>query len=254
MEISVLGCGWLGLPLATALAVNNMVKGSVTSPEKVEVLQAKGILPFIIDLNAPDPGVMANFLGGSDVLMVAIPPKVKADHSLSYPEKLAKLLPFIKDAGIKKVLFTSSISVYADNETIPQIDETSIPNPDTESGKQVLTAEHVLKSSQDFETTILRLGGLIGAGRHPVNYLAGKTGLASPDAPTNLASLDTVLSAILNVLKKNLWGQTLLVVNAEHPTREVFYTAEAERLGLTPPAFDYSIPCKGKLIDGSLFI
>jgi nucleoside-diphosphate-sugar epimerase len=251
MKVSVLGCGWLGLPLATSLAVHNTVKGSVTSSEKVEVLQLKGILPYIIDLNIPDPAVIIDFLNGSDVLIITIPPKVKADNSLSYPEKFAQLLPFIKAAGIKRMLFTSSISVYADDEAMPHIDDDTIPNPDTESGKQVLAAEKVLQGCNDFETTILRLGGLIGAGRHPVNYLAGKTGLSSPDAPTNLASLDTVLYAIDHVLKQEVWGKVMRVVNPEHPSREAFYTSEAKRLNLPLPQFNHDVPSKGKLIVGS---
>ncbi|WP_116790049.1 NAD(P)H-binding protein [Flavobacterium psychrotrophum] len=251
MQISVLGCGWLGLPLAEKLTDNYAVKGSVTSPEKVAVLQSKGIVPYIIDLNIPDAAVIADFLSGSDVLIITIPPKVKAEGGLPYPDKVAQLLPFIKGAGIKKVLFTSSISVYADDETIPQIDETTTPNPDTESGKQVLAAEVVLQSCNDFETSVLRLGGLIGAERHPIYHLAGKSGLANPDAPTNLASLDTVLTAMLYVLRHNLWGITALVVNPEHPARALFYTAEAKRLNLPLPQFNHDLPSKGKLILGS---
>lgn len=250
MQISIVGCGWLGLPLATLLAKNNTVKGSVTTPAKLELLEAKGIQPFLVDLNDPDAGVVTQFLAGSELLIIAIPPKIKSEGTVSYPQKIEKLLPFIKAAGIKKVLFTSSISVYAEDESIPVIDETTTPNPETESGKQVLAAEQVLQQCPDFETTILRLGGLMGGERHPVYHLAGKTGLQNPDGPVNLVSLDVVIAVILKVPEQEVWGETFVVVEQQHPSRKAFYTAEANKRNLPLPQFDASQPSKGKLLLG----
>jgi 3-hydroxyisobutyrate dehydrogenase-like beta-hydroxyacid dehydrogenase len=52
-QISILGCGWLGLPLAKALLENGFaVKGSTTSQEKLSVLENSGIQPFLIALSA----------------------------------------------------------------------------------------------------------------------------------------------------------------------------------------------------------
>ncbi|WP_396187155.1 hypothetical protein [Flavobacterium sp.] len=52
-QISILGCGWLGLPLAKALLENGFaVKGSTTSQEKLSVLENSGIQPFIIALES----------------------------------------------------------------------------------------------------------------------------------------------------------------------------------------------------------
>ncbi|RZJ28768.1 MAG: short-chain dehydrogenase, partial [Flavobacterium sp.] len=51
-EISILGCGWLGLPLAKSLIQKGYsVKGSTTSENKVDVLQANNIDPFVISLS-----------------------------------------------------------------------------------------------------------------------------------------------------------------------------------------------------------
>lgn len=46
-KISILGCGWLGLPLAKALIENGFsVKGSTTSTDKLTALENDGITPF----------------------------------------------------------------------------------------------------------------------------------------------------------------------------------------------------------------
>jgi len=253
MQISILGCGWLGLPLAERLVrEGHMVKGSVTSSEKIEVLQAKGIRPFIVDLNEIEGDVLDDFLRDSEVLIIAIPPKVKQNTGLSYPEKLRVLLPSIANAGIKKVLFTSSTSVYADAPDIPVITEDTLPNPDTESGKQVLAAEQVLQSSTDFKTTILRLGGLIGGDRHPVYHLAGRAGIPNPYAPVNLADRDMIIEVIVQIIEVDIFGNVFLVVNPEHPTRKLYYTNEAKKHGLPLPKFSDAVTCVGKLVEGSV--
>lgn len=252
MQISILGCGWLGLPLAERLLTEgHTVKGSVTSPEKIEVLQSKGIRPYIIDLNEISADAVTDFLRDAEVLIIAIPPKARQSSGLSYPEKLEALLPFIVKAGIKKVLFTSSTSVYADAADIPVITVNTPPNPDTESGKQVLAAEQVLQSCSDFSTTILRLGGLIGGDRHPVNHLAGRVDIPNPDAPVNLADRDMIIQVILQIIKNAAFGNVFLVVNPEHPARKAYYTAEAEKRGLPLPEFSEDGSCVGKLVEGS---
>ncbi|PSQ80339.1 MAG: NAD(P)-dependent oxidoreductase, partial [Bacteroidetes bacterium QS_1_63_11] len=43
-DVSVLGCGWMGRPLANALVDCDVsVRGSTTTPEKVETLRQEGI-------------------------------------------------------------------------------------------------------------------------------------------------------------------------------------------------------------------
>ena len=51
-QISILGCGWLGLPLAEHLIEKGFsVKGSTTSPNRVGELESKEIEAFIIELS-----------------------------------------------------------------------------------------------------------------------------------------------------------------------------------------------------------
>ncbi|RYE24983.1 MAG: SDR family NAD(P)-dependent oxidoreductase, partial [Sphingobacteriaceae bacterium] len=52
-KISILGCGWLGLPLAKLLVAKGwQVKGSTTTFEKLNLLQEAGIEPFLIRAEA----------------------------------------------------------------------------------------------------------------------------------------------------------------------------------------------------------
>lgn len=52
-QISILGCGWLGFPLAKSLLEKGFsINGSTTSVEKIAVLEKAGIHPFLVSLSA----------------------------------------------------------------------------------------------------------------------------------------------------------------------------------------------------------
>ena len=71
-KISILGCGWLGLPLAKALLVKGFsVNGSTTSQEKLSILQNAGINPFLIQLDSKSvSGTIETFLQESTILVL----------------------------------------------------------------------------------------------------------------------------------------------------------------------------------------
>ncbi|OYQ33205.1 NAD(P)-dependent oxidoreductase [Flavobacterium cyanobacteriorum] len=243
--IAILGCGWLGLPLAKALlAEGYTVKGSTTAAGKLPHLQDAGIAPYLVSLSEKGiTGSVAGFLEGAGVLIIDVPPKVKGGES--YPGKMRHLIPYVTNAKIGKVLLVSSTSVYADDNSI--VTEDTRPNPDSESGKQLLEAEMLLKMALP-ETTVLRFGGLFGGDRHPVFHLAGRENLAAPDAPVNLIHRDDCIGIIKAIIQKQAWGQVFNGVAPAHPTRKEYYTAKAAELGLENPKFDHAEVLAGKIV------
>ncbi len=243
-KISILGCGWLGLPLAKKLIEKgNAVKGSTTSENKLSVLKEAGINPFLVSLESENVSESVNdFLAESEILIIDIPPKLRgnnADTSGSsrkiFVEKIENLIPFIEKSSVKKVLFVSSTSVYGDENDF--ISEETLPNPETESGKQLLLTEAILQKNQNFETTILRFGGLIGEDRHPVKFLAGKENLENPDAPVNLIHQNDCINIIEEIIKQSKWNNVFNAVAPFHPTREEYYTQKAKEQNLVLPKF-----------------
>jgi nucleoside-diphosphate-sugar epimerase len=247
-KISILGCGWLGLPLAKALIGNGfLVKGSTTSSDKISTLEQAGIIPFLIELG--ENGINGNvdlFLSESQVLIINIPPKVRGNSSENFVSKIENILPFIEKSGIKKVLFVSSTSVFSDESKV--VTEETIPNPDTESGKQLLECEKLLQENSNFETTILRFGGLIGEDRHPIYFLAGRTNIENPEAPINLIHQEDCIGIILKIIDSNCWQETFNAVAPFHPSREEYYSKKAKNYNLEPPIFTHSKPSIGKTI------
>lgn len=247
MTIGILGCGWLGIPLAGRLIADGLtVKGTTTSGKKIPVLQSKGIIPFLVSLE-PDTteGDIEAFLSGCDILIIDIPPR------FHFGQKIAALVPHIKQSGIQKVLHISSVSVYDHEDSI--VTEAIIPNPKTEKANQLFKAENVLQNA-GFFTTILRFGGLIGGNRHPVNHLAGQTDLENPGAPVNLIHLEDCIGIICKIIEKNSWGETFNAASPLHPTRKEYYIQKAKEMHLVPPQFNHQKPSEGKIIDPSKLI
>ncbi len=256
MKISILGCGWLGFPLAKKLIETNYkVKGSTTSENKLEVLKAHKIEPFLIKLSEDKiTGNLSEFLNDSEILIIDIPPGLRKTTEISvgktFLNKIKTLLPFIENSTIEKVIFVSSTSVYGDSVSIPTVTEESVLHPDTESGKQLVEVEDLFRNNTHFETTIIRFGGLIGEDRNAIKMLTGKTNVANPEAPINLIHQEDCIGIICEMLKQNRWQETFNAVAPFHPTRKTYYTQKAITLNLQKPEFSENQQSIGKIVSG----
>jgi len=254
-QISILGCGWLGFPLAKKmLSEGYSVKGSTTSEEKITILHENGIIPYQIALSEDGiQGPMTNFLEHSEILIIDIPPGLrKATLPVSgktFVTKIEKLLPYIAQSSIKKVLFVSSTSVYADENRL--VTEDTFPNPDTESGRQLAEVELLLRNNPNFETTIVRFGGLIGEDRHPIKMLAGRENLDNPDAPVNLIHQKDCIGIMLRIIENEVWNETFNAVTPDHPTRKDYYHKKAQEMNLAIPKFASDKPSSEKCISSA---
>ncbi|MEN9907650.1 MAG: hypothetical protein RLZZ540_791 [Bacteroidota bacterium] len=254
-QISILGCGWLGLPLAKAVLKEAFqVKGSTTSAEKLATLEESGIQSFLLALDPTTvPDAFADFLAASETLIIAIPPKLRGKnkdysdaHNNSFVKKIENLVPYIQKSSVENVLFISSTAVYGEANDV--VDENTLPIPVTKSGKQLLEIEQLLLGNTHFKTTVLRFGGLIGEDRSPARFLAGKENVANPEAPINLIDLEDCIGIILKILTTDTWNTTLNAVTPFHPSREVFYSKKAVAEKLIPPSFNHENPSIGKTI------
>lgn len=236
-QVSILGCGWLGLDLGKQLLKKNYtVKGSTTTPGKIPLLQEAGIIPFTITVGEDSiTGTITALLQGSECLIIAIPPGLLSGGGENFVSKIQNLIPMIETAGITKVIFISSTSVYGDYNGI--VNENTAPAPTTESDRQLWETEQLLQSNTKFATTVVRFGGLIGSDRHPVHYLAGKVNLSNAGAPVNLIHKDDCIGIILTIIEKDVWGTTFNAVTPCHPTREEYYTRKAKEKNLPLPLF-----------------
>jgi nucleoside-diphosphate-sugar epimerase len=140
------------------------------------------------------------------------------------------------------VIFISSTSVYPElNKTITDVNE-------VDESSALYQSEMLFTQCSSFKTTVIRFGGLIGPGRLPSRFFAGKTNIPNGMAPVNLIHLDDCTGIIQTVLQQQHFGETYHAAAPSHPSRSVFYTTAAQKAGLLPPEFIHEL--KGwKIID-----
>ena len=249
-----MGCGWLGLPLAKAFIKGGyLVRGTTTSENKLSKLQKVEISPFLISLSEEKiVGDISGFLADSEVLIVNVPPKLRGGNQENYVKKMQLLLESVKAAKTKKVIFVSSTSVYGNIEG--EVTEETMPQPNTESGKQLLASEDLFKNTSELRTTIIRFGGLIGPDRHPVTMLSGRKGLKNGNHPVNLIHLDDCISILSLVIKNNWWGEIFNAVYPLHPAKKEYYFQEAVKRGLILPQYVQNSKKSGKKIASNRLI
>ncbi|WP_071595134.1 NAD(P)H-binding protein [Hymenobacter aerophilus] len=247
--VAVLGCGWLGLPLARALmAAGYPVRGTTTTPSQLLTLRDAGIQPFLLrlapTLSATDADTLRVLLQGVEVLVLNVPPGRGPGQPEAYPIILSQVAEAATAAGVARVLLVSSTGVYPDEaRTMHETDAHASADADS----------HLLRAEALFQgaiNTVVRMAGLMGPGRPPGRFLAGRTGVAHGEAPVNMIHLHDCIGLLLKVLESGLWGHTFNGCAATHPSRRTFFTAAATQLGLEPPTFAEGTS-GGKQVDSS---
>ncbi|MEH6679786.1 MAG: SDR family oxidoreductase [Sediminicola sp.] len=243
-HIGIMGCGWLGTPLAQALlADGHSVRGTTTSLDKLESLGQLGIVPYMVALTEKGvEGPISDFLEDLDILIINVPPKFRGDHKENYVRKIQFVLASANTAEIGRIIFVGSTSVYGGASG--EVTEDTLPLPDTESGRQLLAAEKSFSEYPKFRTVILRMAGLIGPDRHPVTSLSGKMGLSNGNDPINLVHLFDCIEIIRVLIDLDQWDSTYNVVYPFHPPKAEYYAKEALKRGLPPPQY---LDGKGKV-------
>jgi nucleoside-diphosphate-sugar epimerase len=259
--ISLLGCGWLGFPLSLRLLqMGAKVLGSTTTPARLKVLSSMGIEAFLLRLEPEDrlssdasPPQVLRFLS-SPTLILNIPPSTAfgADY---HPSQVEGLLKRLTPGRLRHLIYVSSTSVYGAHQG--EVDESTPPTPDEGTGRILIEVEQRLSAAaaeSSFGLTIVRPGGLIGMGRHPGKFLAGRSGLKDPKLPVNLIHQTDLVESMASLATQNppKPGESRIynAVARLHPSRSEFYTRAAILLGLPPPTFvdDTASDSRGKLV------
>ncbi len=234
MKISILGCGWLGLPLGKFLVgKGHAVKGSTTSAEKMPLLLSVGIEPFLIkfspQMEANTIKIISQFLD-SEILIICIPPRAGKYGEDFHVQQVQSLIENLADSSIKSVIYTSSTSVYPElNQEMTEVNEVN-------ENHALIKVENLLKTLPQ-NVTILRCGGLMGGERIPAKYFAGKV-MNTGKIPVNYVHQDDVIQIITMILEKGFWNEIFNVVSPEHPLREEVYLKNCADLGFEKPIFE----------------
>lgn len=243
--ISILGCGWLGLPLGRHLVERGYrVKGSTTTADKLETIRQAGIEPYHIELGPDLRGNDVEAFFDADLLFLNVPPPRRRDDLRTYHlRQVEAVCDAMTDAAIDWVIFASSTGVYPRVDRVVTEDDApsdpdAVDGPLRASGAVLIEAEQQLQDAADFDATVIRFAGLYGGDRHPGRFLAGRTRVSGGDAPVNLIHREDCIGIVTAVIEQEARNDVFNACSDRHPTRRRLYTAAAKEMGLKPPTFE----------------
>lgn len=252
-KVAIVGLGWSGMPLAQSLAAQGWrVTGSKTTPDGVEAARMSGIESYLLKLEpeliceADDLEALMNV----DALVVTLPARQQGPDEDFYRRAVQEIVDSALAYRITRIIFTSSTSVYGD--TPGSVTETTPRHPVTSSGRILKELEDWLHHLPGTSVDILRLAGLVGPGRHPGRFLAGKKSTLAGGHGVNLVHLEDVIAAITLLLQQPQGGRIYNLCAPSHPSRREFYSLMARQSGLEAPTFaDTPQADRGRIVDGS---
>ena len=237
-KMVVLGAGWLGQALCIkAKELAWQVQGTHRSREHEYDFQRQ--FAFVGDELVHDVSLEEAWW------VCAIPPRSRSSES-NYLATLQAGLELAKQLKCKGFILCSSTGVYpADNG---HYDESTAINCQSARQQQLFDAEQLVLSAGG---KVLRLAGLVGPGRDPGKFVAGKELSSSSQQVVNMVQQQDVIAAIFSVLENWSSASSIYnVVNPAHPIKADYYQQKCTEQGNQPPTFTNHD--KGeRIIDGS---
>lgn len=217
-RICIVGMGWLGKELAVTLKKKGFtITGTTSTESKLSDLKRVVDKVELFDLNGKGQKVEGEF----DFIVYTVPPSSSSAYAELSSELIQKMA---KNSPKAAWIYTSSTSVYGNEER--EVTENSEVQPESDSAKKIVQVEQYLKSNTN-KWSVVRFGGLVGGARHPVKYLAGRSGISKPLAAVNLLHREDAVNAIVHLMEHFKEGIYNLCSD-DHPCKKDFYNQVAK--------------------------
>ncbi len=237
MRVLIVGCGYVGLPLGGELVRQGCeVFGLRRKPESSAEFAAAGIKPLFGDIAQPAslnqlPAVydwVVNCVSASGGGVDA--------YRSTYLEGTRHLLQWFAAYPPKRFVYTSSTSVYAQNDGA-LVDETSPAEPIAPTAQILAETERALLDAfrqTEFPATVMRVAGIYGRGRgYWLKQYLGAEAVMTGDGRRfiNMIHRDDVVGCVIAVLQKGKAGQIYNAVDDEPVSQRTLFEWLAERTG-----------------------
>lgn len=223
-RLVVWGAGELGGRVAAVWAdARGPVIGLTLTTTRHAALRADGIEPRL--------GSAVDVLRPDDALLLSLPGHANQKIAV---EALAETPPPARVVLISSTAYYGSASGRVDEDT---------PGGQNPRAVDIATVERAFRAWAGSAGVVLRLGGLYRPGRGPMSALARRHAppLKPPDKTLALIHYDDAASAVSATLRHPAPEPVYLAVTVPCPTRQEFYRAACQVLGLDDPLFDASI-------------
>lgn len=239
----VIGCGYVGQPLAAAWhAVGSTVYVTTRSQDRFRHFENQGWKPVLADVTNPQT---LRHLPEVDTVVVSVGFDPAAGHSREevFFQGFRNVLEALPQ--VRRLILVSTTGVYGDAGG-EVVDEQTPCEPAREGGKAFLKAETYLKEHPVWSSrsVILRMAGIYGPGRIPrmADIQAGKPIPSPGGGALNLIHVDDAVTAI-QLAADAEQVSPVYIVSDGHPTERRDYYREVARLLDAPePTFDEPDP------------
>lgn len=232
--IYIIGCGDIGLRVARLWQARGAPVGALArSSASAERLRAAGIEPSSGDLDRPET-LHGLPLAGAVVYYFAPPPAEGATDP--------RVHAFTAAAGIPaRVVYISTSGVYGDRGG-ERVGEETPPAPATDRARRRLDAEQTLRAwgrENKVPVVILRVGGIYGPGRWPLERLRKGTPVLREEecGYTNRIHADDLAAICVAAAERGGADRIYNVSDGTDGTMTQYFFAVADRFGIPrPPA------------------
>ena len=226
MRVLIVGCGYAGLPLGAELVrqgheVFGLRRGGP------EALRAAGVHPLRADVTRPE--TLADLPREFDwVINCAASGGGSADdYRQLYLDGNRHLLAWLAARPPRKYIYTSSTSVYAQNDG-SLVTERSPAQPEAATARVLLATEELLLDAarNRFPAVILRVAGIYGPGRGHAfrQFLRGEARLEGDGSRYwNMIHRDDLIGVILAALERGRSGEIYNAVDNEPVSQSAFF-------------------------------
>lgn len=234
-RVLIVGAGYLARFLIPVLrARGDDVVATTRNPGRRERIEAMGAEASHLELDKLDASPLLS--PGYDAVVYCAAPGRGGDRELVFRDAPVQVLQRVNGPRLKRFIFTSSIGVYTRQDG-SWVDEDSAPR--TEGTKGDLLEGEVNLLTVAAPITVLRLGGLYGPERSPVDWMGDPTRRericrGDPDGYLNWVRIEDVALAISRVLTADDASPLYNVVDDEPVIRQRFYDLACEIGGHAP--------------------
>jgi nucleoside-diphosphate-sugar epimerase len=240
MRVLIVGCGYVGLPLGVELIrLGHEVYGLRRNTSAENELKMAGLRPLFADVTKP--AELKTLPGEFDWVINCVAAGGDANNYRQvYLEGTRHLIEWLTSNPPKKFVYTSSTSVYVQNDG-SAVKESSPTEPISETSKILVETEKVLLeavSLKKFPAIILRVAGIYGPGRGHwfKQFLKNEARIEGDGARIlNMIHRVDLVGCLIAALKSGRAGEIYNAVDDEPVSQKNFFEWLAGTLGKYPP-------------------
>ena len=238
MKIGIIGCGYVGQAAALNWKKKNYyISVTTRQPERIATLSNCSDQVCVLKDQS-----LTSFIAQQDALLISVAPDHFSQYESTYLSVAHAVANHVKNnPSLKQIIYTSSTSVYGDNQG-NWVDENALIFPQEIHTKILHEAEKILLNcaSEHLKVCILRLGEIYGPNREIENRLRQRQNQPFPgtgDSYTNLIHLTDIVEALDFALTNGLKGIYNLC-NDFHILRRIFYHDICQKEQIPPIKWD----------------